>query len=94
MAENLVFMTTPEEYISCLEDVANKDMFNPSQYPFDTILQYLDQLIDMSKKCAAERKYEDAYIGFRRFQIVLNSLQIYNLYNPEDPRIQQLNSVC
>ena len=93
MTDNLVFMTTPDEYISRLEDVANKDMFNPSDYSFDTLLKYLDNLIAMSKKCAMEKHFEDAYIGFRRFQIVLNSLQMHNLYNAEDERIQNLNSV-
>lgn len=93
MTDNLVFMTTPDEYISRLEDIANKDMFNPSDYSFDKLLQYLDNLIAMSKKCALEKKFEDAYIGFRRFQIVLNSLQMHNLYNSEDERIQNLNSV-
>ena len=93
MTDNLVFMTTPDEYISRLEDIANKDMFNPSDYSFDTLLKYLDNLIAMSKKCAMEKQFEDAYIGFRRFQIVLNSLQMHNLYNSEDERIQNLNSV-
>lgn len=84
---------TPEEYISKLEDIANKDMFDPRRFSFDAILQYLDQLIQVAKGCTLKNNLNDGYIGFRRFQIVLNCLQQHNLYNPEDKRIQSLNIV-
>ena len=84
----------PEEYVSKLEDIANKDMFDPRRYSFDAILQYLDQLIQVAKGCTLKNNLNDGYIGFRRFQIVLNCLQQHNLYNPEDKRIQSLNTVA
>ena len=66
------YLRSPEECISQLEDIANKDLFDPSQYTFDANLKYLDSLIKMSKECSLKGNLEDGYIGFRRFQIVLS----------------------
>ena len=93
MSNSLVYLTTPEDYITRLEEYANQDLFDPSRFSFDSNLEYLDQLIDIAKKCAQSGKYEDAYIGFRRYQIVLNILQKHNLYDPNDQRIKTLNIV-
>ncbi|KAK8791555.1 hypothetical protein WA588_001560, partial [Blastocystis sp. NMH] len=68
------------------------DMFDPRRFSFDAILQYLDQLIQVAKGCTLKNNLNDGYIGFRRFQIVLNCLQQHNLYDPEDTRIQSLNT--
>lgn len=93
MSESVVFSTNPEEYISRLEEYANQNLFDPSRFSFDSNLEYLNQLVLIAKDCAKNDKMEDAYIGFRRYQIVLNILQKHNLYDPNDPRIESLNRV-
>lgn len=87
------YMRSAEEYMSRLEEMAKKDLFDPSQYTFDANIKYLDSLIKMSKECSLKGNLEDGYIGFRRFQIVLSCLQQHNLYDPEDPHLKQLNMV-
>ena len=93
MNNTLVYLTTPEDYISRLEDYANQNLFDPSCFSFDSNLEYLNQLLEIAKDCAAKDKIEDAYIGFRRYQIVLTILQKHNLYDPNDARIRTLNIV-
>ena len=87
------YLRSAEEYVSRLEEMAKKDLFDPSKYTFDANIKYLDSLIKMSKECSLKGNLEDGYIGFRRFQIVLSCLQQHNLYDPEDPHIKQLNMV-
>ena len=43
MSESVVFSTNPEEYISRLEEYANQNLFDPSQFSFDSNLEYLNQ---------------------------------------------------
>ena len=93
MSNSLVYLTTPEDYISRLEEYANQNLFDPSRFSFDSNLEYLNQLIAIARDCATNGKIEDAYIGFRRYQIVLNILQKHNLYDPNDQRIKTLNIV-
>lgn len=86
-------VVSPEEYIRDLEDRASKELFDPRQYTFDSNVKYLNDLVQSSKMYASNHDYDNAYIGFRRFQIVLNCLAKHQLYDPGDSRIQTLNTV-
>ena len=84
---------SPEKYINNLEDSANKDLFDPRQFTFDSNVKYLADLVQTAKEYALNNDHDNAYIGFRRFQIILSCLEKHQLYDPEDSRIQMLNTV-
>lgn len=82
-----------EDYITVLEDRAGRDMYDPSKYTFQQNKQYLDTLVSQSKEKAQNKQYDDAYVGFRRFQILLSILQQRNLFSNDDSLIIKYNEV-
>ena len=93
MSYQASFVLSPEKYINNLEESANKDLFDPRQFTFDSNVKYLADLVQKAKGYAMNNDYDNAYIGFRRFQIILSCLEKHQLYDPEDSRIQTLNMV-
>lgn len=89
----MAFVAQAEEYISRLEDQAGENLFDPRNYTFNQNLDYLEQLIAQSKEKLTQKQFDKAYVGFRRFQIVLSHFQRYNFFGNDTDQINKYNNV-
>lgn len=86
-------ISATEEYISKLEDRAGRDMYDPCKFSLAQNMEYLDNLILSAREKANQKQYDEAYIGFRRFQIVLSIVQQHGLFSEDDQQIMKYNEV-
>lgn len=82
-----------EEHFSKLEDQAGRDLYDPSKLTVTQNKEFLDNLIIKAKEKTKSKEYDEAYVCFRRFQILINIIQQRGLFDNNNEEIIYYSSV-
>lgn len=82
-----------DNHFSQLEDQAGRDLYDPSRLNVSQNKEFLDNLMIKAKDLVKQKNYDDAFICFRRYQILLNIIQQLRLFDNNSDEIVKYNEV-